>query len=356
MVTQSVIPSMEGRVTAWNDKVGSRRRGISGRFMSLSKRFAGFGSSKPTAAGQDSSNTSGGNYDSARGLYSVDTTEAILRQLADYAFMLRDWRLAYSTYEILRTDFGNDKAWKYYAAANEMSAISLLLNPQSTSSRTRSETLDQMLESASYSYLTRCSMPLGVIRCLTIAVELLKCRGSAAVEDATRWGSKLLELNVLSSTAQAFLSERIAECYQSRIRGSGLMQACTRKRKSAFWSLLASTTWIEHGKLFQAQEPFRLAGSFYRQSGPRGVSMPFPSMEPFWDSIEHVVPDANRTLSPEFDEGSPRIGEEELFSNAESEVLDGYQPSGQNNPSGVGETNSMYNTRQADLFGFSQDK
>jgi len=40
-----------------------------------------------------------------------------MRKLADYAFMLRDWKLAHSTYDILRKDFANDKAWKYAAGA-----------------------------------------------------------------------------------------------------------------------------------------------------------------------------------------------------------------------------------------------
>lgn len=40
-----------------------------------------------------------------------------MRKLADYAFMLRDWKLAHSTYDIVRKDFANDKAWKYAAGA-----------------------------------------------------------------------------------------------------------------------------------------------------------------------------------------------------------------------------------------------
>jgi trafficking protein particle complex subunit 8 len=40
-----------------------------------------------------------------------------MRKLADYAFMLRDWKLANSTYDIVRKDFANDKAWKYAAGA-----------------------------------------------------------------------------------------------------------------------------------------------------------------------------------------------------------------------------------------------
>ena len=40
-----------------------------------------------------------------------------MRKLADFAFMLRDWKLAHSTYDIVRKDFANDKAWKYAAGA-----------------------------------------------------------------------------------------------------------------------------------------------------------------------------------------------------------------------------------------------
>lgn len=41
-----------------------------------------------------------------------------MRKLADYAFMLRDWKLALSCYDLLRTDFANDKAWRYHAGAH----------------------------------------------------------------------------------------------------------------------------------------------------------------------------------------------------------------------------------------------
>ena len=218
MVIQSIIPFMEGRVASWDDQVASRRRGISGRFMSLSKRFVGLGATKAANSGRsdNSGTSSSSSYDITTGSYAPESSEGVMRQLADHAFMLRDWKLAYQTYEILRTDFGNDKAWKYHAAANEMAAISLLLIPQGVSSRAQSETIDQMLDIASYSYLTRSSFSYGAVRCLTVAVELLKSRGSTSAEDAARWGGKLLEHGILGSIGQAFISERIADCYRSR--------------------------------------------------------------------------------------------------------------------------------------------
>lgn len=309
MVTQSIVPYMESRVTTWNDQVASRRRGISGRFMSFSKRFAGFGSAKGAASGiSPSSSQSGSNFDTLQGYYSPATSEATMRQLADYAFMLRDWKLAYATYELLRADFATDKAWMYHAAANEMSAISFLLIPQTWSSKSRSETVDQILEITSYSYLTRCSRPFGAVRCLTLAVELLKSRGFAATEDAAIWGTKLLDLGILTPIAQAFITERVADCYRS-FSGGGVLQLGTRKRKTAFWDTLASKAWIERREI-QARRQLQLASILYQDCSQHGTSLPFPSMQSFWEKLEKTVYAADNDLLPEFDAGASIIPEQ----------------------------------------------
>lgn len=289
MLTQSLIPFMEGRVTTWNDQVASRRRGIGARFMSLSKRITSFGSNKATPASfSENSSSSSNNFDSLRGFYAPDTSEATLRRLGDYAFMLRDWKLANATYELVRTDFGNDKAWKHYAAATEMCAISSLLAPSSMSSRSKYDMIDQLLDSASYSYLTRSSMSFGTARCLSVAVELLKGRGASGAVDAAKWGGKLLELRVLNLIPQAFMSERIANCYRSR-NGTGLLATGSRRRQAALWDLLSSATWMYQGTISRAQERLRLASIVYQDSDHSWSSMPFPSMQDFWGSLEQVI-------------------------------------------------------------------
>lgn len=282
MVTQSIVPFMESRVTTWNDQVASRRRGISGRFMSISKRLAGFGSIKATNPG-----TSGSNFDVQQGYYSSETPEATMRQLADYSFMLRDWKLAHSTYELLRTDFRNDSAWLYHAAANEMFATSFLLAPQNMSSKVRTDTVDQILEIASYSYLKRCSKPSGAIRCLIVAIELLKSRGSAGAEDAAKWGAKLLEFGILTIIAQAFITERIADCYRSR-PGAGLLRTGSRNRQTAFWDILAAKAWMDLGKLVRVRSRLQLASIAYRRFNDEAMTLPFPSMEPLWNELERI--------------------------------------------------------------------
>ena len=289
MVTQSLIPFMEGRVNTWNDQVASRRRGISARFISLSKRITNFGTNKAIlATPSEASGSPSNNFDSSRGFYSPETSEAILRQLGDHAFMLRDWKLANATYELVRTDFANDKAWKHHAAATEMCAISSLLIPWTIGARNKHETIDQLLDSASYSYLTRSSMPFGTMRCLSVAVELFKDRGAAGAVDGAKWGSKLLEMRLMNIIPQAILSERIANCYRSR-NGAGLLKIGSRRRHAALWDLLSSTTWIYQGTISRAHNQLRLASIVYQDFDNSWSSIPFPSMQGLWGSLKHVV-------------------------------------------------------------------
>ncbi|KAM4055696.1 ER-Golgi trafficking TRAPP I complex 85 kDa subunit [Hirsutella rhossiliensis] len=249
MITQSIVPTMERHVSVWNDQVASRRRGITGRFMNLSRKWAGFGGSSRSSSGGNANSRD--SYD-ASGFYRADSAEAIMRKLADYAFMLRDWKLAQSTYDLLRSDFSESKAWKYHAAANEMAAISLLLVPQSVMSKSRAETIDQMLESAFYSYGTRCSAPYGALRSLTLGHELLRLRGGSNIDDAGRWGLRLLESKMLGRVGDALLKERLAVCYASK-GGIGNLGLGNRHRKSAAWSVLAADSWCRQAKYIPAQ-------------------------------------------------------------------------------------------------------
>ena len=286
MVTQSIVPFMENKMMTWNDQVASRRRGISGRFITLSKRWTGFGSSKnvPSSPGA-AAGSSGSNYNHQQGFYPPGTPEATMRQLGDYAFMLRDWRLAFSTYDFLRTDFSHDKAWAYYAAVNEMAAISSLLISQTFNSRLKSENIDQMLENAAYSYLTRCSMPTNVVRCVTLATELLQARDSVATEDAARWGSRLLEFSVLTSFAQTLMTERLADCYAFRTNASPTLPN-GRRRQAALWNVLASDCWIRLDKLSHARHRLQLARELYDTDDESLNGPPFVNMRPLWQRLD----------------------------------------------------------------------
>lgn len=321
MVTQSIVPTMERHVSMWNDQVASRRRGVAGRFLGLTKKW-GFGvGSRSSLAGPGSSS----NYEPL-GFYRADTPEAIMRKLADHAFMLRDWKLAYSTYDLLRGDFNNDKAWKYHAAANEMAAISLLITPQNISAKMRAETVDAMLESAVYSYLTRCSAPYGATRCLALCLELLRLRGGSSIDDAARWATRLLESRILGSVGDALLKERLAVCYASK-PGTGTQAWGSRRRKAGLWCILGSEAWLAQNKLIQSQRCLNEARSMYAElpSG-RGIDG-FAAASAFMLGIgqqlnRHLEADDSDAGGADGDDGDDG-GDGNGYADEESEALDG---------------------------------
>ena len=324
LTAQSIVPHMENRISMWNEQVASRRRGLSGRFMSLSKRWTGIGSvSRNSATPSGLGGGVSGNYDPLQGFYRSDVPEAILRKLADFASMLRDYKLSSSTYELLRADYTNDKAWKYLAGANEMCAISTLLNPFGTVSKSKLESLDQMLETASYSYLTRCSDPQDALRCSVLAVELLKVRGSAAAEMAAKWAVRSLGICLVGSVGHVLVSERVASCFAAQT-GTGNNASGTRKRKAAFWNVLAADEWLKLGKADFAAERLDDAEDLYENVGSTEGTTTFKEMSSFLEQIQLAVRikrgQTRRRSANEVEIG--QIDDEEQGTDETSEQLD----------------------------------
>ncbi|XWW95707.1 hypothetical protein V2A60_003674 [Cordyceps javanica] len=313
MVTQSIVPTMERHMSVWNDQVASRRRGITGKFMNLSRKWTGFGGGGRTSVGASNKDI----YDPA-GFYHATAAEAIMRKLADFAFMLRDWKLAYSTYDLLRPDFSEAKAWKYYAAANEMAAISLLMMPQQLTSKTRSETIDQMLESAFYSYQTRCSSPYGALRSLTLGLELLRLRGGSNIDDAGRWGLRLLESRIPGRIGDALTKERLAICYASKT-GIGSWNWGSRRRKSAAWGLLAAEAWAEQSKFIPAQRCLTEAQNTYRPRTGQDDVTQFAAAMAYVDGLQRELADRLGHIDEATDESVLNESQSEI--EEESEAL-----------------------------------
>lgn len=314
MVTQSIVPTMERSIAVWNDQVASRRRGLSGKFMKMTSRW-GLGTSS-----RNSSSGSSSNYDALQGFYRPDAPEAVMRKLADYAFMLRDWKLAQSTYELLRSDFFTDKAWKYHAASNEMAAVSTLLVPTPMSSRTRSETVDQMLEMSYYSYVTRCGNPYGAVRSLCLGMELLRLRPGSATEDAATWGAKIVEYKLTGVVGDALVKERIAACYASK-KGAGSGHLGMRTRKSAMWSIQAADSWLTLGKPSQSKQRLDEAKQRYSTMTHEDSLSHWPEANKFLKGLQREV---QLALYPESGIEGPGVGHNLLDDSAgeESEAFD----------------------------------
>jgi hypothetical protein len=323
-VQQSLVPQMERNVVTWNDQVLARRRGLSGRFMSLSKRWTPFGSSRNSSSPMVGSSSS--NYDSLQGFYRPDAPEAVMRKLADQCFMLRDWKLALSTYDILRTDFSNDKAWRHYAGAAEMAALSALLSTGPASSKSRIENMDNWIEAASYSYTDRqrSAAPYYALRTLALSLELLRLRGSSAADDAARWASRILETGLVGTIGNALFTERVSACYSARI-GLGAFNIGSRRRKAAFWSVMAAECWLNMGKALQAEKCIEIALRLYgtkTDTGSTITKIPFSQMQAFIDDLRQQI--MAQRLSMQGlgqDEDVPEIIEQSLMVE-ETETLD----------------------------------
>jgi trafficking protein particle complex subunit 8 len=323
MITQSVVPSMERASATWNDQVASRRRGLSGRFMSLSKRFTTFGgrTSSGPSLGAGSSN-----YDSLQGFYRPDAPEAIMRKLADYAMMLRDYKLAQSTYEILCQDYKSDKAWRYYAGANEMAAASSLLSINALSSKVRVEAIDQYLETAYYSYMTRVGVPYNGLRTLILGIELLKVRGGSALDDAARWSNRILDDKIVGPIGHVLIMERVAACFTER-KGVRGLSIGDRRRKAAFWNTLATDAWLRMEKTGQAEKCLTEALRLYRfEQG----EVRFEGIASFLSALQHATK-ANRNGPQHFD-GVDLLGDEQTLVEPLQEPPNQHQHLGSRSP------------------------
>ncbi|KAH7241778.1 ER-golgi trafficking TRAPP I complex 85 kDa subunit-domain-containing protein [Fusarium tricinctum] len=315
MVTMSIVPHMERNISLWNDQVASRRRGLTGRFMNLSRKWAFGGSSRNSTGGTSNARD---NYNAA-GFYGSEAPEAIMRKLADYAFMLRDWKLAHSTYDLLRSDFSDSKAWKHHAAANEMAALSLLILPQQMSSKNRAETIDQMLEAAFYSYNTRCSAPYGALRSLLLSLELLRLRGGTNIDDAGRWGVRLLESKIAGNVGDALIKERIATCYSSK-EGVGSWRWGSRRRKSATWSILSADAWLQQSKHIQARRCLDESQRMYSTLPHKEGIYKFEAAGDFMASLQHSLAE-----SPDVSDNDGE-GDDDDNIDEESEALNDLKP------------------------------
>ncbi|ORX43881.1 hypothetical protein DM01DRAFT_1295694 [Hesseltinella vesiculosa] len=176
LVVQSILPFMERNVQHWNEQVASARRGLTGRLFGASRRLFGAGHSKnANAQSIQTIPVTGPNQPAgvtSMTIYPSGAPEAQMRKLADYAFMLHDYKFAHVIYDTVRRDFATDKAYKYHAATQEMLGLCLLMQPSPISKTD----VDRHLELAVQQYLGRCQSPLDATRTTVLFYELLKDR------------------------------------------------------------------------------------------------------------------------------------------------------------------------------------
>jgi hypothetical protein len=159
-LVNNIVDWMLVKMREWERDVASQKRGIANRLFKAVKYFQG---SKP-AASSTVVDTNGIT------LFSYSSSEMILRRLADFAFVLRDYKYAYGVYELLKKDFAvNDKFGKYLAGVQEMTVLTMLMVSDIRGS------FDNIIDSAIRLY-TVANCQLLACRCCVLIAELMRSR------------------------------------------------------------------------------------------------------------------------------------------------------------------------------------
>ncbi|TYJ59142.1 hypothetical protein B9479_000131 [Cryptococcus floricola] len=263
LVVQSLIPWMEARIREWNEVYHANRRGITGRLFGAGRKLFG---SRPNSP---ATNAGAAGYNAAAGYYPLTAIEGLSRRLADFAFMLRDYRFASNIYDSLRKDYAQDRAFRYATAATEMYGLCLLLshsyfNPSVPPNRDpipftnlHHTEVTSWLEQAVVSYHR--SGPASQIQVDALRITMLYYEAWKAVKEWRGVGAALVkgagEADEVPNAV--FIEEAAAADLRSGKNGRG-------KRRSAFHLVLAARRYETAGLKTYSRRCLERASDIYR--------------------------------------------------------------------------------------------
>ncbi|SNX85279.1 uncharacterized protein MEPE_03988 [Melanopsichium pennsylvanicum] len=158
LTAQSIVPFMERYVQHMGEHLANSRKGLTNRLFGASRKLFGGVASVSGSGDKSGSSTPGGlattgGYDPQNDFYPFSSIEAQTRRLADFAFTIRDYKLAASMYDLGRKDFVGDKAYRHAAGATEMFGLSHLMIMYT--SRSAPIDVDSYLAQACHDYALR---------------------------------------------------------------------------------------------------------------------------------------------------------------------------------------------------------
>ena len=148
MITSSLLPALERRISDLNYIVTDRKKGVKNVFKSLWRKPKEEGTS--TLQQNNPTKTVETVVESTKSTikYCYDSIESQVRLLADTLFLVRDWDAALGMYRLIKDDYKADKAMLEYASVSEMMAFATyFLDPVGRAQETFS-----CMETALFSY------------------------------------------------------------------------------------------------------------------------------------------------------------------------------------------------------------
>jgi hypothetical protein len=115
MITTSLLPALERRISDLNFVVTDRKKGVKNVFKSLWRKPKEESPAIPIKRVEETIKSTV--------KYPYDSTESQVRMLADTLFLVRDWEASLSMYRLIKDDYKSDRAMLEYASVNEMMAL-----------------------------------------------------------------------------------------------------------------------------------------------------------------------------------------------------------------------------------------
>ncbi|CDH09467.1 probable Trafficking protein particle complex III-specific subunit 85 [Zygosaccharomyces bailii ISA1307] len=296
LVKDLMVPFMKRKISYWEETILQPRKSLfhGAKFFKklMSKNANGLNSHQQVSLSKDKN---GKEY------FIASSTEFLMRKLADWSMMLSDYKTAYSTYESLVHDFENFP--KYLASCFEWCAVSVLMGAQNiVTVKMIKNDIDPLIQRALETYDSCAAdedkkdqglyIPVRSYerRCMFLTSELFLSLSDAwtSIPYALSSLETILTECKLGPCSQIMIWERLSDCYYQRIdprirhkassqgprtaaisvdfteQGNDneshddeshediVTRGLTRKRKAAFFRLIAANKWVEQKQWKQA--------------------------------------------------------------------------------------------------------
>lgn len=228
-ISKHLILHMQSKIRIWDDQILQPKKSITTRFFLVSKKI--FSRDSPLTSDHRE------HYNQQEGYYYKSSPEQTIRKLADWSIILKDFKYAYSTYDLIKKDYTNDKAWAYVASSQEMCVVSLLLTQtqpnqtlpdKNTLRKIKHDIIEPYIDNLSYTFTSRLDLRSNTIKALMTTAELLLCMSNYF--RIHQWWIDLIEKYILkciselnqhltknSQVINATLYERLGYSYGNNI-------------------------------------------------------------------------------------------------------------------------------------------
>lgn len=225
IISKIMIPYMQRKCRHWHEEHVVPRKSLTGRFFKSKGGLFSFG-------GKDADDQP--LFNSSFGYYYPYTSEYQIRKLADWLFMLKDYKASYTTYELLKKDASNDKLWANLASVQEFMLYSLLIGASNrlvpfndaencklhnmVTEKMIQELIFPLWESIFYNYSSRLGLKTFILRCSIVLSELFLAMASCLNNEvyyiqSLRILNRIVDGNLVPSLIRAKLMERVGYVY-----------------------------------------------------------------------------------------------------------------------------------------------